>query len=246
MTVPIAGTPQSAGHVILATVVVNLLNPKLSIFFVAFLPQFVAADDTTPLVTMAWLGVVFMMLTFAVFAPLCRRGGTGAAPDPVLARGVDVVAQGFCGGVFRLGCQTCPCQPDLTILPLSCRTGNELPGHCQQKPEARKPSVGEQNRRTLTNPGAQKCNKGNIGHSQLYKRPAAQRGVGGSRRRLTEAKPADNVRGKRRHIPYYVAVRNPAGPVIIEAPGIDEEVFGRKPSDLVHHREIRIYDVIGA
>lgn len=48
-------------------IVINLLNPKLSIFFVAFLPQFMAADDPHPLVTMAALGGVFMAATLAVF-----------------------------------------------------------------------------------------------------------------------------------------------------------------------------------
>lgn len=49
-------------------IVVNLLNPKLSIFFFAFLPQFMAVDDPTPLLSMGWLGAVFMVATFVVFA----------------------------------------------------------------------------------------------------------------------------------------------------------------------------------
>ena len=56
--------PQVIGSAILA----NLLNPKLSIFFVAFLPQFIAANDPAPAVTAAKLGAVFMAVTFAVFA----------------------------------------------------------------------------------------------------------------------------------------------------------------------------------
>ena len=48
-------------------VVVNLLNPKLSIFFVAFLPQFMTADDPHPLVTMSALGGFFMAATLVVF-----------------------------------------------------------------------------------------------------------------------------------------------------------------------------------
>ncbi|MGE0500028.1 MAG: LysE family translocator [Rhizobiaceae bacterium] len=49
-------------------IVINLLNPKLSIFFVAFLPQFIATDDPSPLARMLELSGVFMAMTFGVFA----------------------------------------------------------------------------------------------------------------------------------------------------------------------------------
>lgn len=57
-----------AGRVIFDGVVLNLLNPKLSIFFVAFLPQFIADDDAHPLLSMLNLSGVFMAMTFAIFA----------------------------------------------------------------------------------------------------------------------------------------------------------------------------------
>ena len=59
---------RSALRIIIDGVVINLLNPKLSIFFVAFLPQFIVADDSSPLGTMLELSGVFMALTFIVFA----------------------------------------------------------------------------------------------------------------------------------------------------------------------------------
>ena len=66
-TVTAERSDKSDFRVIRDGVVVNLLNPKLSIFFVAFLPQFMAADDPHPLVTMSALGGFFMAATLVVF-----------------------------------------------------------------------------------------------------------------------------------------------------------------------------------
>lgn len=58
----------SVREVLVEGVLINLLNPKLSIFFVAFLPQFVSPSDPSPVLTMALLSLVFMAMTFVVFA----------------------------------------------------------------------------------------------------------------------------------------------------------------------------------
>jgi threonine/homoserine/homoserine lactone efflux protein len=60
--------PRSARQVIVSGVLVNILNPKLSIFFFAFLPQFVSADEPNALARMFELSAIFMLLTFVVFA----------------------------------------------------------------------------------------------------------------------------------------------------------------------------------
>jgi threonine/homoserine/homoserine lactone efflux protein len=54
-------------EVIVSAVLVNILNPKLSLFFFAFLPQFVSADDPQRVVRMLELSGVFMGLTLVVF-----------------------------------------------------------------------------------------------------------------------------------------------------------------------------------
>ncbi len=69
LTVPEAeaGTP-SARQVITSAVVLNILNPKLTIFFFAFLPQFVPTDAPNALAHMLELSALFMLATFVVFA----------------------------------------------------------------------------------------------------------------------------------------------------------------------------------
>lgn len=54
-------------EVIRSAILVNILNPKLSIFFFAFLPQFVGAEAGTPVLEMLELSLVFMAMTFVVF-----------------------------------------------------------------------------------------------------------------------------------------------------------------------------------
>jgi threonine/homoserine/homoserine lactone efflux protein len=59
--------PRSAKQVVVTAILINILNPKLSIFFFAFLPQFVHVNEPHVLSRMLGLSIVFMMLTFAVF-----------------------------------------------------------------------------------------------------------------------------------------------------------------------------------
>ena len=59
--------PRSDREVVVSAVLANLLNPKLSIFFFAFLPQFVGAGEAAPVSRMLGLSLAFMLMTFAVF-----------------------------------------------------------------------------------------------------------------------------------------------------------------------------------
>jgi threonine/homoserine/homoserine lactone efflux protein len=57
----------SATGLVTKAFLLNILNPKLTIFFLAFLPQFVQPTGPEPLVQMLLLSAVFMAMTFGVF-----------------------------------------------------------------------------------------------------------------------------------------------------------------------------------
>ena len=60
--------PQSARKVLVEGILINILNPKLSLFFFAFLPQFVPASEPNALPLMLQMSAVFMLVTFVIFA----------------------------------------------------------------------------------------------------------------------------------------------------------------------------------
>jgi len=59
--------PRSALRVILSGILINVLNPKLTILFLAFLPQFVSTNEARASLRMLELSAVFMLVTLAVF-----------------------------------------------------------------------------------------------------------------------------------------------------------------------------------
>lgn len=62
-------TPQhaTAGSLVIKALLLNILNPKLTLFFLAFLPQFITHDGSAPLLQLLTLSGVFMAMTFGIF-----------------------------------------------------------------------------------------------------------------------------------------------------------------------------------
>jgi threonine/homoserine/homoserine lactone efflux protein len=68
-----AAEPGSAARIVWRGILLNLLNPKLPLFFVAFLPQFVPADGGARL--LIELGLGFTAMTFVTFAAYALAAG---------------------------------------------------------------------------------------------------------------------------------------------------------------------------
>ena len=62
-----APSKATGGSLVTKAFLLNILNPKLTIFFLAFLPQFIAHDIPAPLLQLLTLSGVFMAMTFVVF-----------------------------------------------------------------------------------------------------------------------------------------------------------------------------------
>jgi threonine/homoserine/homoserine lactone efflux protein len=67
LSIDTGAAPPSPLRVIAQAILINVLNPKLTIFFFAFLPQFVSASEPDALPRMLELSGVFMLVTLVVF-----------------------------------------------------------------------------------------------------------------------------------------------------------------------------------
>ena len=77
-------TEAAAKDIVVKGMLLNILNPKLSLFFFAFLPQFAPVDAANTTLMMVLLALTFMLMTFVVF---CGYGACAAlVRDYVISR----------------------------------------------------------------------------------------------------------------------------------------------------------------
>ncbi|NJP51638.1 LysE family translocator [Streptomyces sp. SBST2-5] len=92
-----------AGRVIARGVLVNILNPKLTLFFFAFLPQFTDRGQPDAPVHMLVLSGVFMAVTFLVFAGYGVLAASVRSQVVSRPRVMTWLRRGFAGSFLALG-----------------------------------------------------------------------------------------------------------------------------------------------
>ncbi|MGW2725018.1 LysE family translocator [Streptomyces sp. NPDC001492] len=103
ITVDTGAAPGPAGRVIVRGVLINILNPKLTIFFFAFLPQFVDPGAPHALPRMLWLSGVFMLATFVVFSAYGILAASVRSRVTSRPRVMAWLRRGFAGSFVALG-----------------------------------------------------------------------------------------------------------------------------------------------
>jgi threonine/homoserine/homoserine lactone efflux protein len=72
---PLATKNNSAASLVKKGFLMNVLNPKVSLFFIAFLPQFIDPKGTAISIQMVVLGLLFMLQAFVIFMLISLLSG---------------------------------------------------------------------------------------------------------------------------------------------------------------------------
>jgi threonine/homoserine/homoserine lactone efflux protein len=95
--------PLPAPRIVRNGFLLNILNPKLSLFFLAFLPQFVPPGADGATAHMIWLAVVFMLMTFIVFVGYGAFASAARNYVVTKPRVMTWLRRGFAGAFGALG-----------------------------------------------------------------------------------------------------------------------------------------------
>ena len=91
--------PAGSARIFREALVINVLNPKVALFFLAFLPQFIDAGAPSPALAFLFLGTLFNVNSLFVNLPvawLAAQAGRRGRASPGLARAL----QGAAGALF--------------------------------------------------------------------------------------------------------------------------------------------------
>jgi threonine/homoserine/homoserine lactone efflux protein len=102
---PVTAAPRAAWQLYRQGFVVNVLNPKTALFFLALLPQFVDVRRGHPAVQMTILGLTFLVMgamTDSMYALVAARLGSRFADNPVVRRRQRRVTGGVLIGLGAL------------------------------------------------------------------------------------------------------------------------------------------------
>lgn len=93
--------PEPPGRLVRRGILLNILNPKLPLFFMAFLPQFMPAGSGPG--RLAELGLGFSAMTFAVFVGYALLAATGRQRLLASARAMGWLRRAFALSFAALG-----------------------------------------------------------------------------------------------------------------------------------------------